>query len=126
MQQRCLKGLSKPFFKYKKIWKETQKIASLSNAVTIIVVFAILIQFLVDRVKELVGDKVMNIVKAPVWAVAFGALFALMFDIDFFALMGYSSQLPIIAKVITGLILSSGSTGVHELVAKLRESRVDS
>ena len=48
------------------------------------------------------------------------------FDIDFFALMGYSSQLPIIAKVITGLILSSGSTGVHELVAKLRESRVDS
>nr|DAL63152.1 MAG TPA_asm: hypothetical protein [Caudoviricetes sp.]DAL67178.1 MAG TPA: hypothetical protein [Caudoviricetes sp.]DAT47745.1 MAG TPA: hypothetical protein [Bacteriophage sp.]DAT73738.1 MAG TPA: hypothetical protein [Caudoviricetes sp.]DAV04914.1 MAG TPA: hypothetical protein [Caudoviricetes sp.] len=126
MQQRCLKGLSKPFFKYKKIWKETQKMASLSNAVTIIVVFAILIQFLVDRVKELVGDKVMNIVKAPVWAVAFGALFALMFDIDFFALMGYSSQLPIIAKVITGLILSSGSTGVHELVAKLRESRVDS
>lgn len=126
MQQRCLKGLSKPFFKYKKIWKETQKTASLSNAVTIIVVFAILIQFLVDRVKELVGDKVMNIVKAPVWAVAFGALFALMFDIDFFALMGYSSQLPIIAKVITGLILSSGSTGVHELVAKLRESRVDS
>ena len=91
--------------------------ASLSNAVTIIVVFAILIQFLVDRVKELVGDKVMNIVKVPVWAVAFGALFALM---------GYSSQLPIIAKVITGLILSSGSTGVHELVAKLRESRVDS
>jgi hypothetical protein len=126
MQQRCLKGLSKPFFKYKKIWKETQKMASLSNAVTIIVVFAILIQFLVDRVKELVGDKVMNIVKAPVWAVAFGALFALMFDIDFFALIGYSSQLPIIAKVITGLILSSGSTGVHELVAKLRESRVDS
>nr|DAR98987.1 MAG TPA: holin [Caudoviricetes sp.] len=126
MQQRCLKGLSKPFFKYKKIWKETQKMASLSNAVTIIVVFAILIQFLVDRVKELVGNKVMNIVKAPVWAVAFGALFALMFDIDFFALMGYSSQLPIIAKVITGLILSSGSTGVHELVAKLRESRVDS
>lgn len=100
--------------------------ASLSNAVTIIVVFAILIQFLVDRVKELVGNKVMNIVKAPVWAVAFGTLFALMFDIDFFALMGYSSQLPIIAKVITGLILSSGSTGVHELVAKLRESRVDS
>ena len=96
--------------------------ASLSNAVTIIVVFAILIQFLVDRIKELVGSKVMNIVKAPVWAVAFGVLFALMFDIDFFALMGYSSQFPIVAKIITGLILSSGSTGVHELVAKLRGS----
>lgn len=97
--------------------------ASLGSALTIIVIFAILIQFLVDRVKELVGDKVMNIVKAPVWAVAFGVLFALMFNIDFFVLIGYSSQIPIIAKIITGLILSSGSTGVHELVAKLRESR---
>ena len=99
--------------------------ASLSNAVTIIVVFAILIQFLVDRVKELVGIKVMNIVKAPVWAVAFGVLFSLMFNIDFFALIGYSSQLPVVAKIITGVILSSGSAGVHELVAKLRENRVD-
>lgn len=97
--------------------------ASLGSALTIIVIFAILIQFLVDRVKELVGDKVMNIVKAPVWAVAFGVLFALMFNIDFFVLIGYSSQIPIIAKIITGLILSSGSTGVHELVAKLRKSR---
>lgn len=100
--------------------------ASLGSAITIIIVFAILIQFLVDRVKEIVGDKVMNIVKAPVWAVAFGVLFALMFNIDFFALIGYSSQLPIVAKIITGLIISSGSTGVHELVAKLRDSRVDS
>lgn len=98
---------------------------NLGNAVTIIVVFAILIQFLVDRIKEIVGDKVMNIVKAPIWAAAFGVLLALMFNIDFFALMGYSSQLTILAKIITGLILSSGSTGVHELVAKLRESRVD-
>lgn len=100
--------------------------ASLSNAVTVIVVFAILIQFLVDRVQEIFGDKVMNMVKAPVWAVIFGILFALMFDIDFFALIGYSSQQPIIAKIITGLVLSSGSSGVHELLAKLRESRVDS
>jgi len=28
--------------------------------------------------------------------------------------------------LFTGLFLPSGSTGVHELVAKLRESRVDS
>lgn len=99
--------------------------ANLSNVVTIILVFAVLIQFLVDRVKEIVGSKVMDIVKAPVWAVAFGVLFALMFNVDFFALVGYNTQVPIVAKVITGLILSSGSTGVHELVAKLRENRAD-
>lgn len=97
--------------------------ANLSDTVMIIIVFAILIQFLVDRIKEIVGTKVMNIVKAPIWAVILGVLFALMFNIDFFAIMGYHSQIPIIAQVITGLILSSGSIGVHELIAKLRESR---
>ena len=101
--------------------------ASLSNAVTIIVVFAILIQFLVPAGGCFrPADGRFRLRKPASHPLAFGALFALMFDIDFFALMGYSSQLPIIAKVITGLILSSGSTGVHELVAKLRESRVDS
>ncbi|MCD7812152.1 MAG: hypothetical protein LUG91_09960 [Ruminococcus sp.] len=96
---------------------------NLSNTVVIIVVFAILIQFLVDRVKEIVGEKVMGVVKAPVWAVAFGVLFALMFDIDFFVLIGYNTEFPLISEIITGLILSSSSTSIHELIAKLRDER---
>ncbi len=95
----------------------------LTNTVTIIVVFAILIQFCVDRIKDITGEKVMKVIPAPIWAVAFGVLYALMFNIDFFALLGYETTVPIISKIITGLILSSGSTGVHELLAKLRESR---
>lgn len=96
---------------------------SIETTLTIVLVFAILIQFCVDRVKELVGEKVMMVVKAPVWAVAFGILYALMFNIDFFVLMGYTTTAPVLSKLITGLILSSGSTGVHELIAKLRETR---
>lgn len=96
---------------------------NVSEMILLILTFAALIQFLVDRVKELVGSKVMNVVKAPVWATVFGVLFALMFSIDFFEVFGYTSQMPVVAKVITGLILSAGSTGVHELIAKLRESR---
>lgn len=96
---------------------------NVSEMVVLILTFATLIQFLVDRVKELVGSRVMNVVKAPIWAAVFGILFALMFSVDFFEMFGYTSQMPVVARVITGLILSAGSTGVHELIAKLRESR---
>lgn len=97
--------------------------ANFGNTLTIIVVFSVLIQFCVDRIKELVGEKVMSKIKAPVWAVIFGILYALMFNIDFFELMGFTTSASILAKIITGLILSSGSTGVHELLAKLRDAR---
>lgn len=100
-------------------------VTSTTDAVAIIIVFAILIQFCVDRVKEIAGEKVMRYVKAPVWALAFGIVFALVFKIDLFQLMGYPADIPIVAKVFTGLILSSGSTGVHELIAKIRDSRTE-
>lgn len=100
-------------------------VTSTTDAVAIIIVFAILIQFCVDRVKEIAGEKVMGYVKAPVWALAFGIVFALVFKIDLFQLMGYPADIPIVAKVFTGLILSSGSTGVHELIAKIRDSRAE-
>lgn len=100
-------------------------VTSTTDAVAIIIVFAILIQFCVDRVKEIAGEKVMGYVKAPVWALAFGIVFALVFKIDLFQLMGYPADIPIVAKIFTGLILSSGSTGVHELIAKIRDSRTE-
>lgn len=36
-----------------------------SKAVAIILVFAVLVQFLVDRIKAIVGEKIMGYVKAP-------------------------------------------------------------
>lgn len=93
-------------------------------SVIVIIIFAIMIQFCVDRVKEILGPKVLNVVKPPVWAVVFGILFALMFNLDFFALLGFTTSTPILAKTITGLIMSSGSTGVHELIATVRNVRL--
>lgn len=99
--------------------------ASLGGTIMVILLFAILIQFCVDRIKGVMGDKIMNVVKPPVWAVAFGILFALMFDLDFFALLGFATSTPMLAKIITGLIMSSGSTGVHELIAAIRSTRLE-
>ena len=96
-----------------------------SQAVAIVLTFAILVQFCVDRVKEIVGEKVMGYVKAPVWAVAFGILFAFLFQLDVFSMFGYAAQFPIVAYIITGLILSAGAAPIHELVQKIRSSRED-
>lgn len=99
-------------------------VTNATQALTIVFVFAILIQFCVDRTKEIVGEKVMGYVKAPIWALTFGIVFALVFKIDLFDLIGYPSKLPIVSMIVTGLILSSGSAPVHELVEKIRSSRL--
>lgn len=99
-------------------------VTNATQTLTIIFVFAILIQFCVDRTKEIVGEKIMGYIKAPVWALMFGIVFALVFQIDLFELIGYSPKLPIISEIVTGLILSSGSTQVHELIEKIRSSRL--
>ncbi len=96
---------------------------SINGAVVVIIMFAVLIQFCVDRVKEIAGEKIMHYVKAPLWAAVFGILFSFMFDLDFFRIIGHPSVIPMLSKIITGLIISSGSTGVHELFSKLRDSR---
>ena len=87
-----------------------------SKAVAIMLVFAILVQFLVDRVKDIVGEKVMGYVKAPVWAALLGVLFAFLFRLD-------TAQLPAVAYIMTGLILSAGAAPIHELIEKVRASR---
>ena len=89
-----------------------------SKAVAIMLVFAILVQFLVDRVKDIVGEKVMGYVKAPVWAALLG-----VFRLDVFAMFGYTAQLPAVAYIMTGLILSAGAAPIHELIEKVRASR---
>lgn len=93
------------------------------NTMTVILVFAILIQFCVDRMKEILGEKIMNMVTPSIWAVAFGIIFALMFDLDIFVLLGFTTSTPLLSRIITGLIMSSGSTGVHELIAAIRNTR---
>ena len=93
------------------------------ETVTLFIFFAVLIQFCVERLKEIVSDKVINIVRPPVLAAAFGILFALLFDLDFFAFLGFATNMPFFAKIITGLILSSGSAGMHELISVVRDTK---
>lgn len=99
---------------------------TIATALTLVLMFAVLIQFCVDRVKGIVGEKVMSYVKAPVWALVFGLLFAFLFNLDVFAMFGLSAAIPIASQLVTGLILSAGAAPIHELIEKLRQSRLNS
>lgn len=95
----------------------------ITQTLTLILMFAVLIQFCVDRVKEIAGERVMSRIKAPVWALAFGILFAFLFRLDVFAMLGMTASFPIVAFLVTGLILSAGASPIYELIKKLRQSR---
>lgn len=96
-----------------------------TTALTLVLMFAVLIQFCVDRVKGIVGEKVMSHVKAPVWALVFGMLFAFLFNLDIFAMLGLTAAIPLASQFVTGLILSAGAAPIHELLEKLRQSRLN-
>lgn len=95
-----------------------------SQAVAIVLLFATLIQFCVDRVKEIVGERIMGYVKAPMWALFFGIVFAFLFKLDVFAMFGYEAQFAMAAYILTGFILSAGAAPIHELIEAIRSFRL--
>ena len=96
-----------------------------SQAILVIIVCAAIVQFVVDRVKDVMPAKVMQYVKAPVWALVIGIVVALLFGLDIFGALGLAARWPIVSQIMTGLIISAGAVPVHELIAKLRELRGD-
>lgn len=96
-----------------------------TQALSIILMFAVLIQFCVDRVKEVMGERIMSYIKAPIWALGFGVIFALIFQLDAFAMLGLACSYPLVAQLATGLIISAGATPIHELFEKVRQSRIN-
>lgn len=91
-----------------------------SQSVAIVFLFATVIQFCVDRVKELLGEKVMHYVKPPVWALLFGVIFAFMFKLDVFAMFGYTTSYTIAAYILSGFILSAGAAPIHDFINMVR------
>ena len=96
-----------------------------SSTLLLIITFATVIQFMVDRIKGIVGDKVMKYIKSPVWAFALGVGIAFLFKIDIFAMFGFQAEIQALAYILTGLILSAGASPIHELIETIRTYRTD-
>lgn len=101
----------------------------------IFTILAILVEFLVERIKNLVQiNEVGKIKLVPFYSIAVGLGIAFVIQVDFVAYLGkWLAELvgenplhtiPVVGYIITGLIISAGSAPVHELFAKLKESRI--
>jgi hypothetical protein len=89
----------------------------------VIILLATLVQFIVDRLKALIPVAQIGTVKlAPIYALIIGITFAIMSHVNIITMAGFEMQ-PLIGEITTGIIISGGSAFVHEVIAKLRESR---
>ncbi len=88
-----------------------------------LVIFATLIQFVVEVVKKIIPSSAMKYIPIELINVIFGILLAISFKLDVFAMLGFTTENTIIAYIVTGLIISAGASPVYELIEKLKQSR---
>ena len=98
-------------------------ISKTTSLLLLLIVFAVLIQFIVERLKVVLGNKVMKYLPADVLAALLGVLFAFMFSIDVFKYFDMNETIPYVGNIISGLIISAGAPSIHEFIANIREQR---
>lgn len=85
-------------------------------------IFAILVEAIVSYIKLIVVDK--KVQWQIIVAAGIGITMAVMFNMDLFALLGFSASVPVIGAVFSGLILARGSNYVFNIV-KLIYNAID-
>ena len=98
-------------------------ISKTTSLLLLLIVFAVLIQFIVERLKVVLGNKVMKYLPADVLAALLGVLFAFMFSIDVFKYFDMNETIPYVGNIISGLIILYGAPAIHEFIANIREQR---
>lgn len=94
----------------------------------IIIIISIICQFVTDQIKRLFrfhkGRYFKNKINLKVLtSIIFSVLLCISYEADIFVLLGMSTSFPLIGQIITAIIVSSGSTAVHELISKINETR---
>lgn len=93
-----------------------------------VVIVAIICQYVVDQIKKLFrfhkGRYFKNIINLKILVSMICSLFiCIAYQIDMLALLGLTTTVPLVGQIITSIIVSAGSTTVHELVGKINEER---
>lgn len=89
----------------------------------LLLVFAVLIQFLVNRVKTILGKDIIKYLPPDVIAAILGIMFSVVFKIDIFVYLELETSIPLIGYIVSGLIISAGAPAIHELLSSVREQR---
>jgi hypothetical protein len=90
------------------------------DALTLIVALSAVLWYCVDRFKplweNLSWSKYLTMLVAAVGA--FGLVFS--FNLDLVAAIGLVAEVSIAGKILTGLVLMSGSSAISEIIAKVK------
>lgn len=93
------------------------------NEVILILMLAILVEYMTNIVKNLIPE---TIYPLPLLiSLIIGVGLALTVKVDILQSLGFQPVYEVVGYITTGLIVSGGSTAVHELISKLRASRED-
>ena len=97
------------------------------TAIILVFLLATVVQYIVDIIKGAIPLTAIGQVKlAPIYSLIVGVALAIIFQVDLMAAVGFATPYALAGWIITGLVVSGGSSAVHELIAKLRESRSSS
>lgn len=95
------------------------------QAIVIYIAMAAVIEFLVDRVKDIMPAVVMKYIGPPIWSLVLAISLAFMFNLDIFAALGFdvATGWTVLPKILTGFAISAGADPLHNLLSYLREIR---
>jgi len=95
-----------------------------ADALYILLVLSLVVQFLTDRIKAILPwEKIGTVKLIPIYSLIVAQVVAWVTQVDFFALFQLPTQATV-GIIVTGLATSGGAAGIHELISKLRESRI--
>lgn len=94
-------------------------------ALLTVLIMALICQYLTGIFKTWIPLKeVWKVPVPPLLAGVIGITLAVLFEVDLFAALGFKTHYALAAWVLTGVAISAGSGPLHELFAKLQESRL--
>ena len=95
----------------------------MTNNIVMIILLSVIVEYIVNLIKPLMPETSYPV--PLVISLVIGIALAVVVKADILTAVGFNPEYLIISYIVTGLIVSGGSTAVHELIAKLRASRED-
>ena len=93
-----------------------------ATTIAAVLMLAVVCEYLTNIFKPIIPKTEYPI--ALIISMAVGIVLTLLTKLDLLSALGFEVTLPVAGQVVTGFIISGGSSVVHELVAKLRSTRI--
>lgn len=97
------------------------------TALTTVVLLATLAQVLVERLKPLFIGPLAKYLSVPYLSLVVSILVAVVFHVDMFEILGLTIYTdPIVAYILTGIIISGGASVVNDLFKSIQNLKSNS